>query len=75
MAKVTEQDLLDRGFKKEPDDIFEKEFNHIIFGRVTLFVVISAGIIGMDVDWDYPQLPLTHANLDLFIRFAEGKEL
>lgn len=75
MAKVTEQDLLDRGFKKIRDNYYVLIIKHKILDRIYINASgrwLNIVSIQYDIDIDYP---LTHANLDLFIRFAEGKEL
>jgi len=80
MAKVTEQDLLDRGFKKiyaEDNSSYWFEFKctHKLLGVIDICADLYDEIISFYIGWEYISRKLTHANLDLFIRFAEGKEI
>lgn len=83
MAKVTEQDLLDRWFKRKYTNDksaywFEKKIKHKILKDIILYTDHRRKInLCVNGSW-YPEFlnkPLTHANLELFIRFAEGKGL
>jgi len=75
MAKVTEQDLIDRGFKFIREGYFLQKFNHKILGEIEISVIFNYGINivnnQFDIDIDYP----LHDNLDLFIRFAKGQKI
>lgn len=73
MSKVTEQDLIDRGFKKICDKFFTQHF------VVNKIVIISVNPVSETIWYKSEMLKmrkhLTHENLDLFIRLAKGKKI
>ena len=77
MAKVTEQDLIDCGFKKEDGSYF-KYYPHEILGMLELEVYENTIFIrqkNLNTTINLSDIYLTPANLDLFIRFAKGENI
>lgn len=77
MAKVTEHDLIDRGFRKKDNSYFYY-YPHEILGMIEIEVYQNTILLRyrpFDSFKDLADLFLTHSNLDLFIRFANGEKI
>ncbi|PNX45632.1 MAG: hypothetical protein BV456_13345 [Thermoplasmata archaeon M8B2D] len=76
MAKVTEQDLIKLGFNNSNHfKYYRKDFEHIILCDICIKIIDDEILLGSTGKYIIAKLPLTHDNLDLFIRFAKGEKL